>query len=248
MYERELKIATQAVKRAEPTFRKYFGTKTKVEMKEGNYRDLVSDADKKIQQDIKKFLFKKFSTFGFIGEEQKNGTQKNEYIWVLDPIDGTTNYLQGSPNCAISLALLKKGKPVVGIVYAPFLNQMFIAKKGGGSWLNKKKLNVGKIKDIKMAFGCLGWARDLNFAKRIFNKFIPKVLKLRVLGSSALGICYVAQGSYDFYVVTKMDLWDYTAAQIILEEAGGKLILSKKPQLQIAANKILAKKLTALLS
>ncbi|MBI2637602.1 MAG: hypothetical protein HYW88_01755, partial [Candidatus Sungbacteria bacterium] len=115
MYQKELQIAIQAVKKSEPTFRKYFGTKTKVQKKGGNYRNLVSYADKKIEVDIKKFLMKIFPSYGFIGEENGGFNSKAEFVWALDPIDGTTNYLQGLPYCAISLALLRQGKPIVGV-------------------------------------------------------------------------------------------------------------------------------------
>ena len=94
MYEKELKIAIEAVKKAEPTFRKYFGTKTKVQTKEGNYRNLVSFADKKIETDIKKFLLNRFPQYGFIGEEYGGFNSNAEFVLVLDAIDGNSNYLQ----------------------------------------------------------------------------------------------------------------------------------------------------------
>lgn len=248
MFEKELKIAQEAVKKAEPTFRKYFGTKTKVKTKEGNYRNLVSYADKKIETDIKKFLFKKFPQYGFIGEEFGSFNHQAEYVWVLDAIDGTSNYLQGIPDSPISLGLLKNKKPTVGVVFAPQLNKLYTGISKKGAWLNGKKIKVAKVTDPKMAFTCLGWARNLDWAAKIFPKILPKTLKLRVLGSNALALCNVASGSYDAYVTVHMDIWDYAAAQVILEEAGGKLLVSKKPRLQIAANKTLAKRLLKLLS
>lgn len=248
MYEREMKIAIQAVKKAEPTFRKYFGTKTKVQTKEGNYRNVVSYADKKIEIDTKKFLLKKFPQYGFIGEEYGSFNPKAKFVWVLDAIDGTSNYLYGIADCPISLGLLEDNKPVVGVVFAPLLNKLYTGVRGKGAWLNGKKIHISKTGDLKMAFGCLGWARDLNWATEIFPKIIHKIFKLRVLGSGALGLCNVARGSYDFYLTVHLEVWDYAAAQVILEEAGGVLLQSKKPRMQIAANKSLATKLLRMLS
>ncbi len=248
MYERQLKIAIQAVKNSERTFRKYFGTKTHVQKKAGNYRNLVSYADKKIEEEIRRLLHKYFPSNGFIGEE--NGTTKAdaENVWAVDPIDGTTNYLQGLSDCAISIALLNKTKPVVGVVYAPFLDRLYTANHRHGAKLNGKKIKIAKTHEMKKAFGSIGWGRDTAFALKMFSKLLPKIRKMRVPGSSALGVCYVAQGSYDFWLAHDMKIWDYAAAQVILEEAGGVFVQQKKPPLQIAGNKVLVKKLTALLS
>lgn len=247
MYSKELKIAIEAVKKSEPTFRKYFGTKTKVEMKGGNFRNLVSYADKKIETDIKKILLKQFPTYGFIGEELGNINTNASFVWALDPIDGTTNYLQGLPDCAISLALLKNSRPVVGVVSAPLLNRVYTANLKGGAKLNGKKIQVSKTKDLKFAFGSVGWGRDIEFAIKTIPLLLPKIRKLRVPGSAALGICYVASGNYDFFVDKTMNVWDYAAGQIILEEADGKFYETKNPSLQIAANEKLVQKIFKLI-
>ena len=243
MYQKELQIAIRAVKKSESTFRKYFGTRTKVEIKDGNYRDLVSYADKKIEKDIKKILARNFSKYGFIGEESGIINLNAKYKWVLDPIDGTTNYLQGSPDCAISLALMKNDSPIVGVIYEPILGYLYAARKKAGATMNGKKIKVSNIHDLKTAYGSFGWGRDINFAKKMFPKLVPVVGKMRVLGSAVVTLCNVAKGISDFLIGSGMKVWDYAAAQIILEEAGGVFINSEKPALQIAANPILAKKL-----
>ncbi len=247
MYEKELQIATQAVKKAEPTFRKYFGTKTQVKKKGGNPLDLVSYADKKIEKEIRDFLFKKFPAYGFIGEESGHFNSNAKLIWTLDPIDGTANYLQGLSYCATSLALLQNGKPVVGVISAPILGLLYTGSYKNGSWLNGTKLNAAKEQEIKNAFGTIGWGRDVQFGVKIIPKILPKIRKLRVPGSAVLSICYVAQGIFDFYVHKRMNIWDYAAGQIIVEEAGGIFLETKKPQIQIAGNKILVPKLLKLL-
>lgn len=246
MYEKELKLAISAVKKAEKTFRKYFGTKTKVEHKNNNPRDLVSFADKKIERDIKKNLIKEFPHYGFIGEESGLMNPNAEYKWVLDPIDGTSNYLQGSSDCAISLALIKNNEPVVGVVLEPILEHLYTARKNAGAKMNGKTIHVSPISDPKKAYGSFGWGRDRNFAKKMFPKLVPVVGKMRVLGSAAVTLCDVAQGVSDFLIGSGMKIWDYAASQIILEEAGGIFINSEKPAIQIAANPVLSKKLLKL--
>lgn len=240
MYEKELKIAVQAVKKAEKNFRKYFGTKTKVEMKDGNYRNLVSYADKKIELDVKSFLKGRFPDFGFIGEEHGHTNYDSEFVWAFDPIDGTTNYLQSLPDCVISLALLRKNKPVVGVIYAPFLNKLYTAYKGSPAKLNGKVIRTSGTADLKNAFGSLGWGRNIKFAAGLFPKLVRKVRKIRILGSAALAFCYVAQGAYDFLITKSIEIWDYAAGQVILEQAGG--IYGKLPDsgLHIVSNKTLS--------
>lgn len=246
MYEKELKIAIQAVKKAEKTFRRYHGTKTKVQIKGGNYRDLVSYADKKIEHDTKRFLLKKFPSYGFLGEESGTTNEAAEFVWVLDPIDGTTNYLQGLPDCAISLALLKNEKPVVGVVSAPFVSRFYTARYHGGAQLNGKKIKTSKVSQPALAFGSIGWGRNVKFAIKTVPKFLLRIRKLRVPGSAALGLCYVAEGAYDFFLDPSIKIWDYAAAQIIIEEAGGTFLQISKPRLSIAANKKLATDLCTL--
>ena len=240
VYEKELKTAIEAVKKAEKTFRKYHGTKTKVEVKEGDFRNLVSFADKKIERETKSFLLKRFPNYGFIGEEYGNTNIKAEFVWAYDPIDGTTNYLQGLPDCAISLGLLRNGKPVVGAVSAPFVNRFYIARKGGGAKLNGRAIKVSGTKSVSEAFGSLGWGRDINFAIDTIPFLLPLTRKFRVPGSAALGIGYVAEGVYDFFIDRTMKIWDYAAGQIILEESGGMLLISDKPDIKICANPTLA--------
>lgn len=246
MYQKELQLAIQVVKRSANTFKKYFGTKTKVRKKEGNYRNLVSYADKKIEQDIKKFLIKKFPNFGFIGEESGSYNPQAKSVWALDPIDGTTNYLQGLPYCALSLGLLHKEKPIVGVVYAPLLNRIYTARLGNGAALNNKKILVSKIQKTDESVGTIGWGPEIDFAVKTIPKFLPRIRKFRVFGSSAINLCHVAEGSLDFYLAGHMNIWDYAAGQIILEEAGGVLLTSKSPRSLIAANPYLAKKILKL--
>lgn len=243
MYEGELKLAVQAVDRAENTFRKYHGVRTATEQKQGDYRDLVSDTDRRIEETIRDFLRRHTPEHGFLGEESGPFKTDSEFVWVLDPIDGTTNYLQGLPECAISLALTRSKHPVVGVVSAPLLNQLYTARLGGRARHNGRRIRVAQTTQVLTAVGALGWGRQMDFAVSVFPRLLPLVRKLRMPGSAALAMCRVAQGSYDFLVATGMNSWDFSAAQIVLEEAGGHFQSWANPPLQIAGNKALVRKL-----
>ena len=240
MYEAEFEVAVRAVKDAEKTFREYFGTKTQVETKQEDYRNLVSYADKHIEEQIRSFLYSQNASYGFVGEESGASESDAEYVWALDPIDGTSNYLQGIPECAISLALLKKDEPVLGIVSAPLLEKFYSGYLQGGALLNDKSIRVSDVNDISHAFGGLGWGRKSGFGTRILPHLLPLVLKLRVPGSAALGISYVASGNYDFFLHAGLHIWDYAAAEIILREAGGVLHKKGESKTIVAANAALA--------
>ena len=243
MYENELKTAISAVKKAEPTFRKYFGTQTNVQSKSGDYRNLVSYADKKIETDIKKFLMARFPDYGFIGEEHGTSNGGAEFVWALDPIDGTTNYLHALPDCTIALGLLRRGRPVLGVVFAPLHGNIYTAAKGRGAFRNGKRIRASKVGAIRNAFGAFGWGKEPRFAARHFPSLVRRTLKLRVAGSAALTFCQVADGTFDFFYGNIIpNVWDYAAGQIILEEAGGRLLTSKNAKTFVAANPALGKK------
>ncbi len=248
MYNKELKFAIQAIKKAEPTFLKYFGTKTQVETKGKSYRDLVSLADKKIEEEIRSFLSKQFPKYGFIGEEQGHINTLAEYVWVLDPIDGTVNYIQGLTDCSISLALLKNNKPIIGVVYMPLLKKLYTAERRLGAKLNGNPIHVSKVSDIKQSMGGLGWGKSVHFAARLVPKLVTRVRKIRIPGSATVGICNVAQGSYDFLITKSIKVWDYAASQLILEEAGGVFKQFPDSELFIISNKNLSQILIRRLS
>ena len=247
MYEKELKTAISAVKRSEKTFRKYFGTKTNVRMKSGNYRDLVSYADTKIENDIIKYLSRHFPSHGFHGEESGAVSGSSKFLWVLDPIDGTNNYLQGVPECGIALGLLKNGKPVVSVVSFPILNKLYTASLTDKSKLNGKIIKVSKTKEVKHAFGSLAWGRNIPWASKTFPMLLPKVLKLRVPACRMISMCFVAEGVYDFHIDTEMGLWEWDTGSLIIRRAGGKAILKNK-KIGISANPVLEKKLKKIIA
>ena len=139
-------VALAAVKQAAVVFKKYFGCPKTVSIKDGNYGNLLTEVDGKIEKMIRQKIHQHFPNHKIIGEELGwEKTEKNDMVWIIDPIDGTTNFSRGIPLCCISLALWDKDNPRLGIIYNPITNQLYSAQKGKGAKLNGKKIKVSKI-------------------------------------------------------------------------------------------------------
>ncbi len=236
-----LKTAVAFVKKTAPLFKKYFGCPQTVSIKHGDPHDLVTEVDRRIETEFRKFILNKFPTHKIIGEEFGVAKiEKNDMVWIIDPIDGTTNYIQGLPFACISVALWDAKGPLVGVVYNPILNELYTAQRGKGAFLNGKPLRVSKISKLGTAYGGFGWGRDIAIAIKSFPVVISNTKKIRTLGSSTLEICLVAKGVYDFLIQKRINVWDYAAAVLVLTEAGGKTSETKGQKLNIHSASILA--------
>jgi myo-inositol-1(or 4)-monophosphatase len=218
-----LKVALNAAKKAGVIFKKNFGKPKEVEEKGGNYRNLVTATDKNIERLIKKEIHSAFPEHKILGEEfgWLASKQQNGFSWLIDPIDGTTNFIQGIPLCGISIALWDKNGPLVGVFFNPITNQLFSAARGKGAFLNGRRIHISKTAKLKQALGGVGWSKSISLGKKLFFTLLPVARKSRALGSTALQLCLVAQGAYDYYVVGDMQIWDIAAGLLIITEAGG---------------------------
>lgn len=219
-----LKTATEAAKESGKLFKKYFGHPKHVSKKQGNFRNLVTEVDLQIEKNIKKIINKNFPDHGFLGEETGwEDITNHDFNWIIDPIDGTTNYIQGIPMCCISIALWDKKGPLVGVIYNPITNQLFSAARGKGTYLNNKRIFVSKTSTAAAGLGGLGWSLQIPKAIKMYSTILPDIRKARVLGTTALQLAYVAAGIYDFYLVHEMHIWDIAAGILLIQEAGGKV-------------------------
>lgn len=219
-----LKVAVSAAKASAPIFKKYFGRPKDVKIKNGDPRDLVTEIDKKIETQIRKTLLQRFPKHKIIGEEFGSGEiKKNDLIWILDPVDGTTNYIQGLPLCCISIGLWDGQGPLVGVVYNPVLNYLFTAERGKGAFLNGKKIKVSNKRRLNSAFGGFGWGRNIDKAAVNFPKLVRLLHKIRTLGSATLEMCFCAMGVFDFHIQSEIYVWDIAAAALVVQEAGGRV-------------------------
>ncbi len=190
--------------------------------------DYVTEVDLKVQQFIESRLGDLYPEIQFMGEEKSNDDINiDDRFWVLDPIDGTTNLIHDYPHIAISLALVENREVVLGFVYNPYMNEMFFAQKGGGTYLNDKRVHVSDAKDLSeslMLMGTSPYQKELgesNF-KDIFNVF-EKSQDIRRSGSAALDLAYIACGRVEGFFEKVLQIWDFSAGSLLVQEAGGKV-------------------------
>lgn len=222
--QKYLKVAVEAAREAGKIFGRHFGKPRHVKKKNGDPRNLVTEIDFKIEQLIKKRIKRAFPGHCIMGEEfgWQDKASAGEFKWYIDPIDGTSNYIQGLPLACISIALWDKNGPAVGVIYNPILKEMYTARRGKGARLNGKKLITSPTSGLKDAFGCIGWVERESGIK-LFAKIIRVCRKVRGLATSALQTAMVGAGVLDFYVTRDLHIWDFAAAVLITTEAGGKV-------------------------
>lgn len=187
--------------------------------------DLVTKYDKEIQDFLISELSKIVPNAGFLGEEgEDNKTLTDGYCFIIDPIDGTTNFIKGFQHSAISVGLAKDGELIIGVVMDPDLNNVFYAEKGSGAYLNGKAIHVSKCNMVEslVLFGTCPYEHELAHKTfELTEKVFYKALEVRRGGSAALDICYVASGKADLYYELILRPWDWAGATLILREAGG---------------------------
>jgi myo-inositol-1(or 4)-monophosphatase len=211
--------------------------RTKFSVKEKSRADLVTDADHASQKVVKESLLKAFPDHVFLGEEESVGKTIEETrpaadsppMWVVDPLDGTANYVHDVPAYCVSIGLWAGGKPVVGVIHDPRMNESFTAATGLGAFLNGKPLKVSTVPHLRD--GMLATGFPASFAKQIRNletwaRVSVHAQSLRRTGSTALNLAYVAAGRFDGYWAYDNYAWDVMAGAVLVVEAGGKLTTS----------------------
>ena len=217
-----LEVAINAVQEAEKVVMSYYG-KEKIIQNKGEF-DLVTKVDVESENKIVDVIKNRFPEHGFILEESDNFNESSEYVWIIDPIDGTTSFAHNYPMFSISIALFKNKEPLLGVVSVPYLKEIFHAEKGMGAFLNNKKVSVSKNQSLKTSIVATGF--PYTERKKII-KYLTKVAEvaqgIRRSGSAAVDVCYVACGRLDAYYELGLKIMDTAAAQLILNEAGGKI-------------------------
>ena len=195
-----------------------------VTAKEG-HANFVTTYDKVIQEKLRENLLKLLPEAVFVGEEENIHPGINEgYAFVVDPIDGTTNFIRDYKQSCISVALLKDGVQQMGLVYNPYLDEMFTAVKGGGAYLNGARIRVSglPVEQGIVIFGTSPYYRELN--RKSFDLayiYFQRALDIRRSGSSALDLCNIAAGRAEVFFELRLSPWDYAAGSLIVTEAGG---------------------------
>jgi len=188
--------------------------------------DFVSKADISAEQIIREMLMEARPTYGWVGEESKPVEGKDPTRrWIVDPLDGTTNFLHGLPHWAVSIALEHKGEIVSAVVFDPAKGELFWAEKGNGAWMNDMRLRVsGRSKMIEAIFATglpFGGRADLPETLRDLARVLPACAGVRRWGAAALDLAYVAAGRYDGFWERRLNSWDMAAGLLLVKEAGG---------------------------
>ena len=210
-----LNLMIKACEKASKVIIRDFGELEKLQVSKKGPKDFVTKTDKRVEKILIEELTKSKKNYSFITEETGKITNKNENIfWVIDPIDGTTNFLHGIPHFAISVALQIEGEITTGLIFDPIKNEIFYGEKNSGSYFNNNRIRVSNKSNMEE---CL-FASNNEGVKSIYPK-----LNLRNTGCAALDLAYVGCGRFDGYFHNKINLWDIAAGKIIIEEAGGKI-------------------------
>ena len=210
-----LNLMIKACEKASKVIIRDFGEIENLQVSKKGPRDFVTKTDKRVEKILIDELSKSKKNYSFITEETGKILNKNKNIfWLIDPIDGTINFLHGVPHFAISVALEVDGEIVIGLIFDPIKNEIFYAEKNNGSYINNNRIRVSKKIDINE---CL-FASNNEGIKSIHPK-----LNIRNSGCAALDLAYVGCGRFDGYFHNNINIWDVAAGKIIIEEAGGKV-------------------------
>ena len=220
-----LNIAVRAARSAGQVIAKNFGDNVNVQTAEKAKNDLVTNVDKESEQTIVRTLLKAYPDHCVIGEEfGVQGKEDSEYQWIIDPLDGTTNFVKGIPHIAVSIALRIKGKTEVGVVYDPIRDELFTASRGNGAQLNGYRLRTGQARDLD---GCVlatafphRHRHHLDAYKKMFDGIFAECADIRRAGTASLDLVYVAAGRVDGYWELGLKPWDLAAGELIAREAG----------------------------
>lgn len=233
MYQEYIDFIIPLAKRVAELQLSYFRTdRLGIETK-SNISDVVTKADKESEELIAKVIFEKYPDHKIFGEEGGfRGNENSEYLWVVDPLDGTTNFSQGISIFSISIALQYKNETIAGVVYAPYINELFVATKGGGAFMaygdgELKRIHVSQKERLDSSVIATGFPYDKvtnpdNNTKEA-SRIVPLVRDLRRLGSAAYDLSCVACGVLDGYWEMSLKIWDVCAGILIVEEAGGEV-------------------------
>lgn len=220
----ELEAALGAAKAAGEVLRDGFGARRQVRYK--GEVDLVTEMDERAEGIIKEALLGAYPSYGMLAEEGGTLPGEDDARWIVDPLDGTTNYAHGLPVFAVSIALEKADEVVLGVVHDPIGEETYVAERGRGARLNGEPISVSDTDELIRALVVTGFPYDRDdvpAALDLFGRFSMLAQGMRRLGSAALDLCYVASGRLDAYYERGIHAWDVAAGSLILQEAGGRI-------------------------
>jgi myo-inositol-1(or 4)-monophosphatase len=238
------KVALQAAHAAGDLISRNFQKLQNTDIQAKGKNDFVTRIDKEAEAIIGSIIAGHFPAHQFLGEEGGWSSQKNEWLWVIDPLDGTTNFIHGIPHFSVSLALLKNNTVVFGLIYDPLSQECFHAVAGQGAFLNDLPIVVSHSSLMGSAFGSTGFPfkapQFLEPYTNVFKILMSQCQDMRRGGSAALDLAYTACGRYDFFWESHLLPWDFMAGKLIVEEAGGRTGDFQGKELQVQTGSVLA--------
>jgi myo-inositol-1(or 4)-monophosphatase len=222
----QLNTAVNAALLAGKSIMRFYSRLDNLKITSKGFNDYVSEADQEAEKIITEVLIKAYPQYKITAEESGSNDINSEYEWFIDPLDGTTNFIHGIPQFAVSIGLCKNKIPIIGVVYDPFKNELFCAEKGKGALMNNKKIRVSKCNSIKSAI----FGTGIPYRKKDHSGVYIETLRtlmdakcgsIRRLGAAALDLAYVASGRLDGFWEFNLQPWDIAAGSIIVLEAGG---------------------------
>jgi myo-inositol-1(or 4)-monophosphatase len=220
-----------------------FGTTFNIEYKT-NESNLVTEIDKASEELIIDFIKEKYPTHSILAEEGGDVKRNSEYLWVVDPLDGTTNFAHGLPIFSVSIGVQKNSETIVGVVYDVIRDIVFTAEKGSGAFANSERIKVSNVNKLEHSLLVTGFpyniAENPEGAFERFTILTKKSRGMRRLGSAAIDFCYLASGVFDGFWEVHLHPWDICAGKLIVEEAGGIVTDFKGNSIDIFSKKILS--------
>jgi len=237
-----LEVAEQTAREAGEVLLENLGKVKEIEFKAKN--SLVTEVDKLSEEIIINNIKRNFPSHDVFAEESGRDSEISDYLWLIDPIDGTTNYAHAYPFFSISIALEIEGAVKVGLVYDPVKDEMFTAEEGKGAYLNGNPIKVSKSHAIEHSHVCTGFMHEIEWMVEAnikhFGNFIRRARAVRRDGSAALDLCYAACGRFDGFWELGLNPWDTAAAVLVLKEAGGQVTTFSGDEYSIYLKEILA--------
>jgi len=234
-------VLLTVTKKAGASLKKDFYNLKRSQIKLKGEKDLVTTADLKSEKIVINAIKKNFPEHVILSEEAGLNQKTSDYMWVIDPLDGTTNFSYHNPIWNVSIAVTHKGKVIMGAVYIPLQDELFFAELNKGAYLNNKKFKAAKATNKNIDAYCHGsGARNINKMLKYYNYQKKNALDCRQLGSAAYELAYTALGRIDSILIPGANSWDVAAGALIVREAGGKVTDFKNKQWNIESQDILA--------
>ena len=239
----QLDVALEAARAAGEVLRSYFRGTFTVRVKDGP--DVVTEADLEAERTVIATIRTHFPDDKILAEESHRDAADSDRLWIIDPLDGTTNFLHGVPQFAVSIAYYEQGMPVCGVVHNPIYNEWYVALAGQGAWFNDEPANVSPATNLEKVLVATGFYYDRGplmegTVAAVGDVFRRGVHCIRRMGAASLDLCYVGTGRFGAYFEYLLSPWDFAAGRLFVEEAGGKVTTCRGTPLLLTRSTILA--------